>query len=169
MFVLVKLSLAENDISEAQVAEDLQLSQSQVHRAIMIGVAGGLVLVMAPRGRGRMPFSKRINRRALYELLAFGVPYFFPVAPGRITRGIATGASAPVLRGVFMSDPEPLVWPHPEGDLRGMAVAPLHPSAPNAARRDPPLYDLLALIDAVRVGRARERDEARKLLGERLL
>ena len=43
----------------------------------------------------------------------------------------------------------------------------LHKSAP-AAAKDPALYELLALIDAVRDGRVRERKLAEKELSTRL-
>jgi hypothetical protein len=48
-------------------------------------------------------------------------------------------------------------------------LAPLYKSVPYAAKRDLKLYALLALVDAVRDGRARERNlaikEIRKFLG----
>jgi hypothetical protein len=47
-------------------------------------------------------------------------------------------------------------------------VFPLYDSVPGAARRDPALYDLLALIDAIRMGRARERNVAEKEITQRL-
>jgi hypothetical protein len=62
----------------------------------------------------------------------------------------------------------PPVWPHPEGEVRGLEFSPLYKSAPNAARKDQKLYEWLALIDAVRGGRARERDLAIKELRSRL-
>jgi hypothetical protein len=39
---------------------------------------------------------------------------------------------------------------------------------PDAARSDPKLYELLALVDAIRVGRARERKLAESELEKRL-
>jgi hypothetical protein len=51
----------------------------------------------------------------------------------------------------------PPVWPDPEGSVRGLEVSPLYRSAPNAAKRDADLYRLLALVDAIRGGRARRR------------
>ena len=39
-------------------------------------------------------------------------------------------------------------------------MLPLHPCVPGAALRDALLYELLALFDALRVGRARERGMA---------
>ena len=56
------------------------------------------------------------------------------------------------------------VWPHPNGTVRGIGVEPLHPSVPFAAMQDAKLYEMLALFDALRVGRARERGMAHKRL-----
>jgi hypothetical protein len=63
----------------------------------------------------------------------------------------------------------PPVWPDPDGKVQGAAVQPLYSSVPHAASRDPALYDLLALVDALRLGRARERALAEKELGKRLI
>ena len=50
----------------------------------------------------------------------------------------------------------------------GFPIEPLYETAPKAARKDPVLYELLALIDALRDGRARERQLAEKALGAQL-
>ena len=47
-------------------------------------------------------------------------------------------------------------------------IDPLYPSVPAAAAEDPRLHELLALADALRVGRARERSMARTELTKRL-
>jgi hypothetical protein len=47
-------------------------------------------------------------------------------------------------------------------------VLPLYENLPLAAVDDPRLYELLALFDALRIGQARERELAKKLLEERL-
>jgi hypothetical protein len=47
-------------------------------------------------------------------------------------------------------------------------VKPLYASAVKAAREDGGLYDLLALVDALRLGRARERKFAEEELVTRL-
>ena len=65
------------------------------------------------------------------------------------------------------SEPPP-VWPDPHGTRRGMTLHPLYPSVPEAARRNPALYELLALFDAVRAGSPRERALALPLIEERL-
>lgn len=62
----------------------------------------------------------------------------------------------------------PPVWPHPEGEVRGYEFSPLYKSVPSAALKDKELYALLAIIDAIRDGRARERELAIKELLKRL-
>jgi hypothetical protein len=62
----------------------------------------------------------------------------------------------------------PPVWPDPEGKVRGYALEPLFRNVPYAARQDQQLYELLALVDALREGRARERNLAATELGRRL-
>jgi hypothetical protein len=52
------------------------------------------------------------------------------------------------------------VWPYGHGKLRGHSIVPLYPSVPEAATKDPKLHELLALVDALRVGKAREREIA---------
>ena len=60
------------------------------------------------------------------------------------------------------------VWPHPKGSIRGQALLPLYEKLPLAAIEDQPLYELLAVFDALRAGQARERELAAKVLEERL-
>ena len=111
------------------------------------------------------------RKRALEELLVHGVKYVFPPDRGGMTRGMPTGAAAPPLCGLLSASAEPPVWPHPLGTMRGSAFSPLYKTAPEAAARDEPLYELLALVDAIREGQAREtalavRELQRRLHGE---
>lgn len=81
---------------------------------------------------------------------------------------MATGAGAPPLQQTF--GPEPAyVWPGAVGSQWGVAVEPLYPQAPAAAAQDAALYNLLALTDALRLGRPREVKLARQLLEQQLL
>jgi hypothetical protein len=74
-----------------------------------------------------------------------------------------TGYAALPLRELIMQpDEPPPVWPDPEGQMRGFEFSPLYSSVPLACRIDPKLYELLALVDAIRDGRARERKIAIK-------
>lgn len=114
--------------------------------------------------------GRRIVRPALREFLVHALKYVFPAAPGEMSRGLPTGYAAPPLRDEFLasSDDPPPVWPDARGPVRGAALQPLYKSVPKAARRDPRLYEYLALADAVRAGRARERAMAVQILSKRL-
>lgn len=98
-----------------------------------------------------------------------GLKYVFPAERGPLTRGMPTSyATAPLADKLTASGEPPPVWPDPEGTVRGEALEPLYRSAPGAARADAKLYELLALVDAIRSGRARERELAVKELQKRL-
>ncbi len=108
------------------------------------------------------------RRRSLEELLVHGVKYVFPPDRGGLTRGMPTGPAAPPLCGLLSASAEPSVWPHPLGTVRGFAFSPLYKTVPEAAARDGQLYELLALVDAIRDGQARETALAVRELQRRL-
>ena len=107
--------------------------------------------------------------QSLEEFLLHGVRYAYAPRSGALTRGLPTGHAAPPLNKIIVQpDEPPPVWPYAHGTVRGYSFAPLYPTVPEAALRDPVLYELLALVDAIREGRARERDIAAKELNARL-
>lgn len=111
-----------------------------------------------------------MNRANLKEFLIHGVKYAFPAYRGTVTRGIPTSYAAPPLDQVIsqpLTEPPP-VWPFAGGTVRGVELSPLYKTVPEAALRDRKLYELLALVDAIRAGRARERDIAIRELTARL-
>jgi len=81
-----------------------------------------------------------------------------------------TGHAASPLKEELTLEPSdlPPVWPSANGTVRGETLAPLYSTVPAAAARDPKLYECLALVDAVRAGRARDRKLAMTLLEKRL-
>jgi hypothetical protein len=118
---------------------------------------------------GLIDSTKQIVRRqALLDFLVHGLRYVFPVHPGALVRGVPTAFSATPLAALIQSK-EAVVWPHPAGNLRGQSVEPLYPNAPEAALADTRLHELLALTDALRIGRAREREAAVLELQKRIL
>ena len=90
---------------------------------------------------------------ALRTFVQHGARYSFPATRGSLTRGVPTAVP---------------VWPYKNGTVRGIAFHPLYPSVPEAAERNPALYELLALFDAIRGGSVRERALAIELLEKRL-
>lgn len=161
--VLLKLAaLGDQPWTFQRLSVELSISQSEVHAAVRRAV-GARLMSDAASSTGR-PL-----RPQLLEFLVHGVKYAFPPERGEITRGVPTGYAAPPLNEQIAasSDPPP-VWPYAEGSVRGYAFAPLYRTVPEAALRDPALYELLALVDAIRDGRARERSLAEKALEKRL-
>ncbi|WP_382320576.1 hypothetical protein ACFJGX_13995 [Hydrogenophaga sp. UC242_50] len=106
----------------------------------------------------------RVHAQALAEFALHGAKYAFPGVRLPLAVGVPTSHSAPAFAGVFAPGSTDFVWPHPNGSVRGMGVEPLHPSVPFAAMQDAKLYDMLALFDALRVGKARERNMAMERL-----
>jgi hypothetical protein len=112
---------------------------------------------------------RRANRSATEELLMHALPFVAPARLGGPTRGVPTAWAAPVLSGHFGPvDELPPVWPAPEGEVRGLAVEPVHPAVVDLAGSDPWMYEMLALLDVVRLGDARVSGIAQELLSDRL-
>jgi hypothetical protein len=162
VFVLAKLlSYQGRRPSMAQMSVDLSISTSEVHAALK---RLALARLVSNDADGNHPLLEAVE-----EFLVHGVKYAFPVKAGEITRGVPKSYAAPPLnRKIDKGSEPPPVWPFPEGHQRGVSLEPLYKSAPAAALRDPLLYELLALIDALREGRARERKLAEKELIDRL-
>jgi hypothetical protein len=64
--------------------------------------------------------------------------------------------SAPPLSNTFGNE-DPVVWADFEGIVKGQDILTFHPKQTYAAKQDPRLYELLALVDAIRIGRVREK------------
>ncbi|MFC0139657.1 hypothetical protein ACFFJN_05995 [Erwinia mallotivora] len=107
----------------------------------------------------------RTNNKSLLEFIVYGIKYVFPVRMGELTRGIATSFSAPVLNEKLFSSGELIaVWPDERAKSKGQKVVPLFHSVPYAVRLDGNLYEMLALVDAIRLGNQREAGLAAKML-----
>jgi hypothetical protein len=161
--ILLKLvALGSQPWTYQRLAVELSISQSEAHAGVRRAVAARLMSNATTAG-GRPILA------SLAEFLIHGVRYAYPPERGELTRGMPTAYAAPPLDKVIVQpDEPPPVWPCAEGTVRGYSFAPLFPSVPAAASRDPKLYELLALVDAIRDGRARERSLAAKELQSRL-
>lgn len=154
--ILLKLvTIGEKQWSYSTLANELAMSPSEVHSGIGRATAARLF-----DPQRKVPILK-----ALLEFLVHGVKYAFPPDKGHLTRGLPTSYAAPPLNSLItQSDEPPPVWPDPEGKVRGYEFSPLYRSVPKAAANYNALYELLALVDAIRDGRARERELAVKEL-----
>lgn len=163
LVVLLRLAVGSEPVpSYAALGEELGLTASEVHAGI---ARAGLAQLTRKDAAGK----PAVVRDALALFVQHGARYSFPATRGELTRGLPTGYAAPPLRDKIIQPNEPPpVWPHKDGSVRGAALYPLYPSVPAAALRNPALYEVLALFDAVRGGSLRERALALDLLRNRL-
>jgi predicted transcriptional regulator len=139
------------------LAYELKISASEISESINRSVLAGLI----------SSDKKTLNKLALLDFLKSGLKYVYPQQPGAMVRGIGTAHSAPPLNNQIMSE-EQYVWPFAKGNIRGQAIEPLHPKTPDACLKDSTYYELMALADAVRVGKAREQHLAFEIIKERI-
>jgi DNA-binding Lrp family transcriptional regulator len=154
VYVALKIvSSGPNRPPYAQLASELNMSASEVHAAVQRAEAAHLL--HGPK------LKNRPNYMAIEEFLLHGLKYVFPAEHGVVTRGMPTSYAAEPLRSKVAqgSDLVP-VWPSETGTVRGVAFAPLYRTAAASAKRDPVFYEYLALADALRDGRIRERKAA---------
>jgi hypothetical protein len=171
--VLVLKLVAANSAawSFSRLGKELSMSTSHAFESVLRAEAANLLCISKappspPRARGLLFEPQRSN---LQEFLIHGVKYAYPVERGGITRGISTAEGAPPLNQQFAESSTLLpVWPFAGGPVRGTAFSPLYKNVPQAALRDPKLHELLALVDAIRGGRAREREIAIRELTSRI-
>ena len=132
-------------------------------------------MVATPHVAGYSEDGKRNGTWMVYEKFCA----WAGMAPGRradgdrrlslaVSRADALTEALEGVAAAFPDNQEPVVWPDPAGDARGESLEPIYKSAPAAARRDSELYELLVISDALRAGRARERQAAVKELRKRL-
>lgn len=154
----------EEPYSVRGLGSALGISKTEVSASLNRSMTSGLANKDRDIGRAKP------NRRSLYNFITNGLKFVFPAKLGAITRGIPTAFAAPMLDSLLMSAGEFIhVWPYPKGKAQGQAIEPLFKSVPDAIQNDERLYEYLALIDAIRIGKQREANLAAEHLKERLL
>lgn len=143
----------------AHMAALLGVSKSTAHAGVARLEKSGLVHRLDRRG------ALAVARGPALEFLQFGVPYVYRAETVPKARGVPTGLAALAT----VADPDApeatmMVWPSQLGDALGVGVKPLVPAAPDTSLRDPRLYHLLAIVDVLRTGDARERGYARNAM-----
>jgi len=141
-----------------EMADCLKISQSEISKAMNRNVIAGLV----------SPDKTRVNKLALREFLIYGIKYVFPPQPGHSARGIATAHSAPPVKEHISEGGEHYVWTYYKGTKRGNTIVPLYANIPKIVGNQPDLYELLTIIDTLRIGKRREIEIAINELDKRL-
>lgn len=159
IFVLVSVAAKPGPWTYRSLAADLGMDPAALHRSV-----GRLQ-------RARLLDSERmLNPTAAEEFMVHAVPYLLPAEPGPLGRGMPTAWGAPPLGDMVADDGEPPpVWPDPLGQVRGQLVEPIDNRVVSLVRSDPELASWFALVDGIRIGRAREKKLAAAELGRRIL
>ena len=158
VILLKMLTLGKKRMSMFEMADCLQISQSEISKAVNRNVVAGLV----------SPNKTKVNKLALREFLIYGIKYVFPPQVGHSARGIATAHSAPPIKKHITVGGEHYVWAYYKGTKRGNTIVPLYPGIPKIVDEQPDLYELLTIVDTLRVGKRREVDIAIDELDKRL-
>jgi len=157
--ILLKIAALQDKPWQAKdLARSLEISASEVSESLHRSQLAQLIAAD----------KKQLMKNNLLDFIESGLRYVFPAEPGAVQRGMATAISGPPLNKQF-SPEVGFVWPWAEGKERGQAIAPLPPGVPQASLQDPLLYEMLALVDAIRLNRARETQAALAELRKRIL
>ena len=156
--ILLKIaSKKDNDWLMKDLAIELGISGSEVSESLHRSSMAGLIA----------KDKKRLMKRSILDFLEHGLRYVYPQQPGAKVRGVPTAHAAPPLNQEIESE-EAYVWAYGEGTVRGESIEPLHPKVPKACLMDPEFYEYMALCDALRVGRVREKNQAIEILRKKL-
>lgn len=100
--------------------------------------------------------KRKVNINSFTEFLIYGLKYVFPTEPGAIVKGIPTAHSASPIKEHISSGSDVYVWANAKGTHRGQAIEPLYKTLPQLVQEDKLFYELLVIVDTIRVGRVRE-------------
>jgi hypothetical protein len=157
--ILLKVHCWQGDWTYEQLALSLKTSTSVVYES----------LKRCEVSRLYHRNHRQVMREALLEFLVHGVKYVFPATVGNLKRGIPTAHSAELLKSLLVvSEPMPYVWAFSRGKVKGQEIKPLYKQLPEIIGDDRRFYELVCLVDALRIGKVREQELAITVLKERL-
>lgn len=145
--VLLKIvAIRNDDWYNSDLANSLQISASEISEVLNRCKIAGLIDSK----------KRKVHINSFIEFLIYGLKYVFPAEPGTMVKGIPTAHSAPPINEHISEGKDIYVWPYAKGSKRGQAIEPLYKTLPAIVHEDQLFYELLAIVDAIRVGRARE-------------
>jgi hypothetical protein len=145
VILLKQVSLGKEPWQYRDLASELYIPLSEISGSLNRSEKAGLYNATL----------RTVHRQSFMEFIQYGLKYVFPVSPGTMITGMATAHSHPFYKIHFTAEMQ-YAWPDENGEIRGLDIEPLHPNVPKAAKKDETLYKLLASIDILRVGQARE-------------
>jgi hypothetical protein len=156
VYVLSGLLAHDGAWSYRSLAERLHVPHPVVQRALERAKGADLY-----SGVGREVHLPHFEEFALHALR-----FVAPAQLGALVPGVPAAWAAEPMAGAIHSSGEepPPVWPYARGRVRGQAIEPLHPAAPEAVEGWLELGEILALLDSLRAGDSRVRRVAKDLL-----
>lgn len=142
----------------------------QIDLAVELGISQGEIAKSLARLKSaHLVQDKRVNRSAALEFIIHAVKYVFPIELGPLAAGVPTAISAaPHKKMVVHHDSDNYVWPFSHGKMRGQVIKPFYPKLAEAALKDEKFYEIMAAIEILRMGRARERKLAEQFLEKKV-
>ncbi|NUN63306.1 hypothetical protein HCU40_00780 [Pseudanabaena biceps] len=157
--ILLKVHCLNSQWTYAELAKSLKTSSSVVHDALQRCEECHLYSAK----------KRTVLKGALEEFLVHGLKYVFSAKAGSLVRGIPTAHSAePLKRLLVVSNDSAFVWASPRGKIKGLAIKPLYRSVPEVVEDDMRFYEMLCLVDSLRIGKIREQELAALELKKRL-
>jgi hypothetical protein len=147
LLLLKMLAMQEKSWRIIDLAHELNISPGEITHGLERLKLSGLIDAE----------KRTVHKSCALEFLLYGLKYVFPAQMGTINRGVPTAHS---YFKQFVNDTN-YVWASEEGNIKGISISPIYESAPFAALKDEKLHRLLALVDAIRVGRVREQNYAK--------
>lgn len=112
----------------------------------------------------------KVNKKAIFNLIKHAVPYLYPPKLLGFDIGIPTGFSGPALsEEVTSAGNSKIIWSSEYGEAYGQVLEPIYKTIAFASYQDEFVYNCFSLIDAYRLGKAREKDIAINLLEKKIL
>lgn len=157
--VLLKIiALQHDDWYNLDLAQSLKISPSEISEVLNRCKIAGLIDSK----------KRKVNINSFMEFLVFGLKYVFPTQLGAVVKGIPTAHSAAPINEHISSGTDLYVWASAKGTHRGQDIEPLYKSIPQIVHEDKLFYELLVIVDTIRVGKVREIIIAKEELEKRL-
>ena len=147
------LALEEKPILQKDIADRLKISRSAVSYAIKR--LGKLKIINLD--------NQQVMVHSLLDFVQYAIHFIYPTDIGPKVKGIPTAVSGPILDQLITTE-ETYVWKSEKGTAIGQEVQPLYERVPEFINYESQLYQVLSLIDAVRIGNSREKNIANKEL-----
>lgn len=160
VYVLSGLLAAEGNWTFRSLAGRLEVPHAVVQRALARAQNADLYL----------PERREVYLPHFEELAVHALRFLVPAQLGPLVPGVPAAWAAEPMAGAIRSSGEdpPPVWPYAQGRVRGQAIEPLHPAAPEAVEDWPRLGEILSVLDSLRAGDPRVREVAGEFLSTML-